>query len=66
MRMGKHNAKAKHKYKPSTPAVSDADSPARGEPVDETERLAFEFQVPIPLYFGILVRKLILKYPLGT
>ena len=51
---------------PATPAVRDADSPARGEPVDETERLAFEFQVPIPLYFGILVRKLILKYPLGT
>ena len=33
--------------KPASQLVCEADSQARGEPVDETERLVLEFQVPI-------------------
>ena len=49
------------KHKPASQLVREADSQARGEQVVETERLAFEFQVQIPLYFNILVPKLKLK-----
>ena len=52
--------------KPASQLVREADSQARGEPVDETERLVLEFQVPIPLYFTILDPKLILKCPLNV